>query len=171
MERGIDQGADPGWVTSCTAGVRARTKLPLIVKLTPNTSDIAALARAAADGGADAISAINTLVGMAINHYTFRPRLSNVTGGLSGPAIKPVALAAIYKIAQAVDLPVIGIGGIVSGIDAAEFLIAGASAVQVGTAIFRQPDAPVQVATELAEYLKSRGLKRAKDLIGCLELP
>lgn len=168
---GIDQGADSGWVANCTAKVRARTKLPLIVKLTPNTADIATLARAAADGGADAISAINTLVGMAINHNTFRPRLSNVTGGLSGPAIKPVALAAVYKIAQAVDLPVIGIGGITTGIDAAEFLIAGAAAVQVGTAIFRQPDAPVQVAAELADYLKSRGLKRATDLIGRLELP
>ncbi len=139
VERGVDNGSDPVWVGECTSAVRRATKLPFLVKLTPNTNDIAGLARAAAESGADGISAINTLVGMAIDHNTYRPRLSNITGGLSGPAIKPVALAAVFKIAQAVEIPVVGIGGITTGLDAAEFLIAGASAVQVGTAIFRQP--------------------------------
>lgn len=106
VARGIDQGSDPMWVGECTAKVRAATRIPLIVKLTPNTNDIASLARAAADHGADAISAINTLVGMAVNHNTFKPRLANVTGGLSGPAIKPVALAAVYKIARAVKIQI-----------------------------------------------------------------
>ncbi|MBI5867149.1 MAG: dihydroorotate dehydrogenase [candidate division Zixibacteria bacterium] len=166
VARGIDQGSDPMWVSQCVHDVRSATRLPLFVKITPNTNDIVSLARAAADNGADAISAINTLVGMAINHNTFKPRLSNITGGLSGPAIKPVALAAVYKIARAVKIPVIGIGGIMTGIDAAEFLIAGASAVQVGTALFRNPTAPIQIAAELAEYLRSKGLAHASDLVG-----
>ena len=171
VAKGIDHGADPKWVSRCVAAVRKSTPVPLIIKLTPNTSDIATLARASEEAGADAISAINTLVGMAIDRYTFRPRLSNVTGGLSGPAIKPVALACVHKIAQAVAIPVIGIGGIASGTDAAEFLVAGASAVQVGTAIFRQPDAAVQIAKELAAYLKEMKIRRVSELIGRLELP
>jgi dihydroorotate dehydrogenase (NAD+) catalytic subunit len=171
VERGIDNGTDSEWVTQCTRRVRSVTDLPVIVKLTPNTSDIASLAQAAAAGGADAISAINTLVGMAINYDTFRPRLSNVTGGLSGPAIKPVALACVFKIARAVSIPIVGIGGIASGTDAAEFLIAGASAVQVGTATFRHPDAPIRVADELAAYMRERGVRRVADLVARLELP
>ncbi|MEW5702260.1 MAG: dihydroorotate dehydrogenase [Candidatus Zixiibacteriota bacterium] len=170
VSRGIDNGADPGWVGECTAAVRAATTTPIIIKLTPNTHDIASLARAAADHGADAISAINTLVGMAVNHNTFKPRLANITGGLSGPAIKPVALAAVYKIKKAVDIPVIGIGGIMSGTDAAEFLIVGASAVQVGTANFRHPDATTRIADELGAYLQSKGMTRVTDLIGRLEV-
>jgi dihydroorotate dehydrogenase (NAD+) catalytic subunit len=166
VARGIDQGSDPVWVGDCVGAVRRSTRLPLIVKLTPNTNDIAMLARAAADSGADAISAINTLVGMAINHNTFKPRLSNITGGLSGPAIKPVALAAVFKIARAVKIPVVGIGGIMTGRDAAEFMIAGASAVQVGTALFRNPIAPIQIADELADYLRAKGIAKATDLIG-----
>ena len=170
VARGIDQGSDPVWVGNCVGAVRKSTRLPLIVKLTPNTNDIAALARASADFGADAISAINTLVGMAINHNTFKPRLSNVTGGLSGPAIKPVALAAVFKIARAVKIPVVGIGGIMTGRDAAEFMIAGASAVQVGTALFRNPTAPIQIADELADYLRSKGIAKATELIGTILL-
>ena len=166
VAKGIDQGSDPAWVQECVAGVRAATQLPLFVKITPNTSDIATLARSAESAGADAIAAINTLVGMAVNHWSFKPRLSNVTGGLSGPAIKPVALAAVYKIARAVTIPVIGIGGIASGLDAAEFLIVGASAVQVGTAIFRSPNAPVDIAAELADYLRTMTIDRASDLVG-----
>ncbi|HEX9750089.1 MAG TPA: dihydroorotate dehydrogenase [candidate division Zixibacteria bacterium] len=171
VEKGIDQGADPQWVGSCTAKVRAATERPMIVKLTPNTHDIDALARAAEDAGADAISAINTLVGMAVNHRTFGPRLANVTGGLSGPAVKPVALALVYKIARAVRIPVIGIGGIAAGTDAAEFLIIGASAVQVGTATFRQPDAAVTVADELSDYLQEKGMKSVGELIGRFDAP
>jgi dihydroorotate dehydrogenase (NAD+) catalytic subunit len=166
VARGIDQGSDPTWVGNCVGAVRDTTKLPLIVKLTPNTNNITVLALAATDHGADAISAINTLVGMAINHDTFKPRLSNVTGGLSGPAIKPVALAAVFKIARAVKIPVIGIGGIMTGLDAAEFMIAGASAVQVGTALFRNPAAPIQIAGELADYLRAKGIAKAGELVG-----
>jgi dihydroorotate dehydrogenase (NAD+) catalytic subunit len=171
VAKGIDHGSDPAWVAACTRKVRNVASRPIIVKLTPNTADIASLARAAVEGGADAISAVNTLVGLAINHNTFRPRLSNVTGGLSGPAIKPVALACVFKIARAVSVPVIGIGGIMSGTDAAEFLIAGASAVQVGTATFRRPDAAVRIAGELADYMRERGIRRVADLVGRLELP
>lgn len=168
VERGIDNGSDPAWVEDCVAQVRAATKTPLIVKVTPNTNDISALARAAEQAGADAISAINTLVGMSVNYNTFKPRLSNTTGGLSGPAVKPVALACVHKIVNAVNIPVIGIGGIASGTDAAEFLIVGARAVQVGTANFRMPDAPIRVAEELGQYLAGKGMTRAVDLIGRL---
>jgi dihydroorotate dehydrogenase (NAD+) catalytic subunit len=166
VERGIDNGSDPSWVETCVARVRAATKTPLVVKLTPNTNDIAALALAAERAGADAVSAINTLVGMAVNYNTFKPRLSNVTGGLSGPAVKPVALACVYKIAHAVKIPVVGIGGIACGTDAAEFLIVGARAVQVGTANFRFPDAPIRIADELRDYLASKSIAKAGDLIG-----
>ena len=168
VERGIDNGSDPAWVEECVAKVRKVTKTPLIIKVTPNTNDIAALAKAAERGGADAISAINTLVGMAVNYNSFKPRLSNVTGGLSGPAIKPVALACVHKIVKAVKLPVIGIGGISNGTDAAEFLIVGASAVQVGTANFKLPDAPLRVAAELSAYLVSKGMTSPSELIGRL---
>ncbi|GAB4324506.1 MAG: dihydroorotate dehydrogenase [Candidatus Zixiibacteriota bacterium] len=170
VERGIDQGSDPGWVGECVAGVRAVTKTPLVVKLTPNTNNIAALAVAAETAGADAISAINTLVGMAVHHWTLRPRLSNITGGLSGPAIKPVALAAVFKIARAVQIPVIGIGGIANGLDAAEFLIAGATAVQVGTAIFRSPNAPIDVAQELSDYLTQMKIASVSELVGRIQV-
>ncbi len=168
VERGIDNGSDPAWVEECVARVRKATSTPLIVKVTPNTNDIGTLAKAAERAGADAISAINTLVGMAVNYNTFKPRLSNTTGGLSGPAVKPVALACVHKIVQAVKIPVIGIGGIAAGTDAAEFLIVGASAVQVGTSNFKMPDAPLKVAEELATYLSSRGMKSPSELIGRL---
>jgi dihydroorotate dehydrogenase (NAD+) catalytic subunit len=168
VERGIDNGSDPAWVEECVAKVRASTKTPLIIKVTPNTNDIASLAKAAERAGADAISAINTLVGMAVNYNTFKPRLSNTTGGLSGPAVKPVALACVHKIVKAVKIPVIGIGGISSGTDAAEFLIVGAQCVQVGTANFKLPDAPLKVAQELSEYLASKRMTRVNELIGKL---
>lgn len=166
VERGIDNGSDASWVEECVAKVRKATKTPLIIKVTPNTNDIAALAKAAERGGADVISAINTLVGMAVNYNSFKPRLSNVTGGLSGPAVKPVALACVHRVVKAVKLPVIGIGGIASGTDAAEFLIVGASAVQVGTSNFKMPDAPLRVAAELSSYLASKGMSSPSELIG-----
>ncbi|MBD3298922.1 MAG: dihydroorotate dehydrogenase [candidate division Zixibacteria bacterium] len=169
VEKGIDQGSDPSWIGECVAGVRTVTKTPLVVKLTPNTNNIAALAVAAEQAGADAISAINTLVGMAVHHWKLSPRLSNVTGGLSGPAIKPVALAAVYKIVRAVEIPVIGIGGIANGLDAAEFLIVGASAVQVGTAIFRSPKAPIDIAQQLSDYLAQMEVESVSNLVGRLE--
>ena len=170
VERGVDQGSDPGWVGECTAATKAVAAVPVMVKLTPNTHDIAALARAAEHAGADAVSAINTLVGMSVDIYSFRPRLSNVTGGLSGPAIKPVALACVYKIARAVAIPVIGIGGISCGLDAVEFLLVGASAVQVGTEIFRNPDAPLRVAAEIRDYLAQRGMSSVGELVGALKV-
>lgn len=168
VERGIDNGSDPAWVGECVAKVRAATKTPLIIKVTPNTNDIVSLAKAAERAGADAISAINTLVGMSVNFNTFKPRLSNTTGGLSGPAIKPVALACVHKIVKAVKIPVIGIGGIATGTDAAEFLIVGARCVQVGTANFKLPDAPLKIAHELSDYLAAKGMARVTDLIGRL---
>jgi len=171
VKEGLDNGADARWVNRCVDGVRRATRLPLMAKLTPNTQNIAALARAAADGGADAISAINTLVGMAIDTATRHPRLSNITGGLSGPAIKPVALACVYKIAQTVDVPVVGIGGIQSGTDVVEFMLAGASAVQIGTATFREPTACVDIIKQLRDYLRESNMTRVTDLIGALELP
>jgi dihydroorotate dehydrogenase (NAD+) catalytic subunit len=170
VREGLNNGADPAWVRRCLAQVRRVTNLPLIAKLTPNTHDIAALARAAEAGGADAVSAINTLLGTAINIKTRRPRLSNVTGGLSGPAIKPVALACVLKIAQAVKIPVIGIGGISSGADAVEFLLAGASAVQIGTATFREPRACLQVIAGLRDYLREHKIAHVTELIGAVEL-
>lgn len=171
VKEGLDNGADPQWVNRCVADVKQVTQIPLMAKLTPNTQDIAALARAAAAGGADAISAINTLVGMAIDTTTRRPKLSNITGGLSGPAIKPVALACVYKIAQTVDIPVVGIGGIQSGADVVEFMLAGASAVQIGTATFRQPTACVDIIKQLRDYLRESKITRVTDIIGALELP
>ena len=171
VKEGLDNGANPDWVQRCVAEVRKATQRPLLAKLTPNTHDIAALAHAAAEGGADAVSAINTLVGMSIDSTTRRPRLSNITGGLSGPAIKPVALACVYKVARAVKIPVVGIGGIMTGTDVVEFLLAGATAVQVGTATFREPAACVQIVRELREYLRERRIAGVTELIGKLERP
>ncbi len=169
VKEGLDNGADPRWVHSCVAGVRQVTTTPLIAKVTPNTHDIAELAKAATDGGADAVSAINTLVGMAIDIKTHRPRLSNITGGLSGPAIKPVALACVHKISQAVAVPVIGIGGIMTGADAIEFFLAGATAVQVGTATFREPTACVDIVRQIKNHLKANNIPAVTKLIGAMK--
>jgi dihydroorotate dehydrogenase (NAD+) catalytic subunit len=148
----------------------AGSELPVIVKLSPNVTDIAQIAAAAETGGAHALSLVNTFVGMAINARTRRPRLSNISGGLSGPAIKPLALRAVYRCAQRVHIPLIGIGGIASGEDAAEFLLTGASAVQVGTANFVYPDAALRVLHELEEFLRAERIADVGALVGALQV-
>jgi dihydroorotate dehydrogenase (NAD+) catalytic subunit len=167
---GIAFGADPQAAHSVVAAVRQRTRLPLWVKLSPNVTDVTQIARAAADAGADALSLINTLTGLAIDVPTRRPVLANITGGLSGPAIKPVALRMVWQVARAVDLPIIGIGGIMNHTDALEFLIAGASAIQVGTANFVNPRTAVEIVDGLAGYCHENGLQRLRELTGTLDL-
>jgi dihydroorotate dehydrogenase (NAD+) catalytic subunit len=151
--------------------VRRAATRPVIVKLSPNVSRVEPFARAAEEAGADAISLVNTFVSLAIDIETRTPRLGAGFGGLSGPAIKPVALRMVYEAAQAVKIPVIGLGGIASGDDAAEFLIAGAHAVQVGTASFVDPRAPQRIAKELYRVLRRHGIKHANDLVATLRLP
>ncbi len=162
---GLDFGLDPAQAASCVARVRAATTLPLIVKLSPGAADIAEVARAVADAGADAVSAINTVVGMKVSLALRRPVLAGSgTGGLSGPAIKPVALAAVARVRAAVAIPVIGIGGIADAADALEFFVAGADAVQVGTQTFVEPDAALRVLDGCRAYAGEAGLARLTDL-------
>jgi dihydroorotate dehydrogenase (NAD+) catalytic subunit len=167
---GIFFSSDPALLSEVVGAVRVKSKRPLIVKLSPNVARIDVLARAAADAGTDAISLVNTFIGLAIDVRTRRPRLGAGFGGLSGPAIKPVALRMVYEAANAVKIPVIGLGGIASGIDAAEFLIAGASAVEVGTANFWDPGAPVRIANELDQFLKEEKIANVAALVGTLKL-
>jgi dihydroorotate dehydrogenase (NAD+) catalytic subunit len=159
---------DPAALGAIVRAVRPRVRLPLWVKLSPNVGDVTSVGLAAEAEGADALSAINTLRGMAIDASLRRPRLASVTGGLSGPAIKPVALAMVHALARAVRIPVVGLGGIRSGEDAAEFLIAGARAVQVGTASFYDPRAPERVGRELATWCRRHAVAAARELIGTL---
>jgi len=149
-----------------TAAVRAATSLPVMVKLTPNTGDIVGVAVAVAEAGADAISLINTLKGVAIDIAKRRPLLGNVSGGLSGPAIKPIALYMVYEVAGAVKVPVVGIGGIASASDALEFIMAGANAVQVGTANFTNPKAPLEVLEGIEAFMAKEGVKDISELVG-----
>ncbi|RKY74034.1 MAG: dihydroorotate dehydrogenase [Candidatus Latescibacterota bacterium] len=163
-------GSDPKTAAKVVAQVRKATSFPLVVKLTPNVTDIVSVARAVEDAGADALSLINTLVGMAIDVETKRPKLANGTGGLSGPAIKPVALAMVWKVAQAVNLPVVGIGGILSAEDALEFLIAGATAVQVGTGNFVDPRCMTNIIQGLEQYCQDKGIDKISEIVGTLEI-
>ena len=163
-------GSQPESVLEITKRVRECTQKPLIVKLTPNVSDIAAVAAAAEQGGADAVSLINTLLGMKIDIRTRRPVLANNTGGLSGPAIKPVAVRMVYQAAQAVSIPVIGLGGIMNGEDAVEFLLAGASAVQVGTANLVNPYACVEVIDGIKHYMKQNKIENINEMVGRVEM-
>ncbi len=167
---GIFFSSDPVLLGEVVGAVRAKTKRPLIVKLSPNVARIETMARAAADAGADAISLVNTFIALGIDARTRRPRLGAGFGGLSGPAIKPVALRMVYEASQAVKIPVIGLGGIAYGIDAAEFLIAGASAVEVGTANFWDPGAPVRIARELERFLEEEKIRCVTELVGTLKL-
>ena len=159
-------GANPKSAAEVTAAVKAATSLPVLVKLTPNTSDIAEIATAVAEAGADAISLINTLKGIAIDTARRRPLLGSTTGGLSGPAIKPAALYMVYEVAGAVDLPVIGCGGIATASDAIEFIMAGASAIQVGSASFTNPRAPLDVLEGIEQFMGKEGVEDITKLIG-----
>ncbi len=163
---GAEFGANPESAAKVTAAVKAATSRPILVKLTPNTSDITKIAMAVAEAGADAISLINTLRGMAIDIAKRRPLLGSITGGLSGPAIKPVALHMVYEVAGAVEVPVIGCGGITTASDAIEFIMAGASAIQVGTASFTNPRAPLDVLEGIEQFMKKEGIKDIAELIG-----
>lgn len=165
---GIAFGTDQNSATAVVKSVKANTSLPVIVKLSPNVTDIVSMAKAVEDAGADAISLINTLLGMAIDIQNWRPVLGNTVGGLSGPAIKPVALRMVWQVAQAVSVPVIGMGGISTADDAIEFFLAGASAVSIGTANFVNPRATVDVAEGLEEYLSARGLEHIGQIVGKL---
>jgi dihydroorotate dehydrogenase (NAD+) catalytic subunit len=152
---------DPALLSEVVTAARKAARRPLIVKLSPNVARI--------EAGADAISLVNTFVALAIDARTRKPRLGNGFGGLSGPAIKPIALRMVYEAAQAVKIPVIGLGGIATGVDAAEFLIAGASAVEVGTASFWDPQSPVRIAEELDAFLAKEGIARVQDLVGTID--
>lgn len=163
---GAEFGANPKSAAEVTAAVKTATSLPVLVKLTPNTSDIAEIAMAVAEAGADAISLINTLKGIVIDITRRRPLLGNITGGLSGPAIKPVALYMVYEVAGAVELPVIGCGGITTASDAIEFIMAGASAIQVGSASFANPRAPLDVLEGIEQFMEKEGVKNIAELIG-----
>jgi dihydroorotate dehydrogenase (NAD+) catalytic subunit len=166
---GVDFATDPKVTARVVSGVRAVCPLPIIAKLTPNVTDIVAIARAAAEAGADAVSLVNTFVGMAIDWRRRRPILGNITGGLSGPAIKPLALRMVWQVARAVPVPVIGIGGIASVDDVMEFLVAGASAIQLGTVNFYDPTASARIVNELTGALDQLGVKRLREVIGTLE--
>jgi dihydroorotate dehydrogenase (NAD+) catalytic subunit len=163
---GIEFGSSPQAAASVTAAVKANTSLPVIVKLSPNVTDITEIACAVVEAGADAVSLINTLKGMAIDVVSRRPVLGNACGGLSGPAIKPVALHMVYQVAGAVEVPVIGCGGIASAADALEFILAGASAVQVGTATFTNPRAPLDVLEGIEHFMEREGVHRLSEIIG-----
>ncbi len=167
---GIAFGSDPDTLEDLVRYLRERTQKPLIIKLSPNVTDIVDMARRAEGAGADALSVINTIRGMSVDPETRRPHLAMVIGGLSGPAIKPVALRMVWEVAAKVKIPVIGVGGILSGEDAIEFLIAGASAVQVGTAHFRNPAACIEVTEGIERYLERHGIRDVKELIGSIQL-
>jgi dihydroorotate dehydrogenase (NAD+) catalytic subunit len=167
---GMFFSSDPGLLAELVASVRAVARRPVIVKLSPNVSSIPAIAKAAEDAGAAALSLVNTFVALAVDAKARRPRIGAGFGGLSGPAIKPIALRMVYEVAQSVKIPVVGLGGIATGEDAAEFLIAGAQAVEVGTASFWNPRAPLEVAKQLAAFVQRENLSNVRDLVGTLRL-
>lgn len=166
---GIVFGTDPDAARQVVALVRKATTKPLIVKLSPNVTDIVSMAKACVDAGAEALSLINTLTGMAIDINSRRPVLANITGGLSGPAIKPVALRMVWQVAKAVKVPLIGIGGIMNATDALEFILAGATAVQVGTASFLTPGASQQIAQGMEQWLTENSIGSIRELVGSLK--
>ncbi|MCR5544247.1 MAG: dihydroorotate dehydrogenase [Eubacterium sp.] len=168
-EGGIAFGVDPTALNQITKEIKAKAKQPVIMKLSPNVTDITEMARAAVDGGADALSLINTITGMKIdiNRRTFA--VANKTGGLSGPAVKPVAVRMVYQVAKAVDVPIIGMGGIATGEDAIEFIMAGATAVSVGTANFNNPSATIQVVDGIRKFMEDNNINSLDEIRGCVE--
>jgi dihydroorotate dehydrogenase (NAD+) catalytic subunit len=167
---GIYFSSDPALLGEVVSAVKRVARRPLMVKLSPNVAAIEPLARAAEENGADALSLVNTFVALAIDAHTRRSRIGAGFGGLSGPAIKPIALRLVCQAARSVRIPVIGLGGIASGEDAAEFLIAGAQAVQVGTATFWDPQSPARIARELGEFLEREGIGNVKEIVGTLQM-
>ncbi|WP_334299650.1 dihydroorotate dehydrogenase [Defluviitalea raffinosedens] len=167
-EGGVAFGTDPHMAREVTKEVKRHSKHPVIVKLSPNVTDITEIAKAAIEGGADGLSLINTLLGMAIDIHKRKPILANVVGGFSGPAIKPVALRMVYQAAKAVSVPIIGMGGISTGEDAIEFILAGATAIAVGTANFRNPKATMDVLDGIKEYMISNGIKSLNEIRGVI---
>jgi dihydroorotate dehydrogenase (NAD+) catalytic subunit len=168
---GVDFGVDPQMTAAVVREVREVTQLPIIAKLTPNVTSIVPIAQAAADAGADAVTLVNTFQGMAIDWRRRRPILGNVVGGLSGPAIKPLVLRLVWQVAQAVNVPIIGVGGIGSIDDVMEFLVAGATAVQIGTANFYNPTLAGRLVDELNELLTREGCQSVKSVVGSLKIP
>ena len=169
-EGGMVFGQSPQLTEHLTRRLRDRAKRPIIVKLSPNVTDIVELARAAEDGGAAALSVANTFLAMAIDPETFKPRIHTVTAGLSGPAIRPITLRMVYQCARAVQIPIIGLGGIAGGEDAVEYFLAGATAVQVGTANFYDPRAPLTVLEGLEKFMRKKKLSSMRDLVGAIKL-
>jgi dihydroorotate dehydrogenase (NAD+) catalytic subunit len=167
---GMHFGVDPEMTYQVVRAVKDATDRPVIAKLSPNVTDIVQIAKRAVDAGADMISLINTLWAFAIDIHTARPHLGNVTGGLSGPAIKPVALRMVWQVAQKIPVPIIGMGGIASVEDVVEFLMAGATAVQIGTANFYEPGITIRLIRELAEFCETRGLDSVRSLIGAVKM-
>lgn len=167
---GLAFGVVPETAAEVVDAVRKKTSKPLMVKLSPNVTDITQIARAVEGAGADSLSLVNTITGMSIDIETRRSRLANITGGLSGPAIKPVALRMVWQVAQSVKIPVIGVGGIVCAKDALEFLIAGAAAIQVGTANFVNPHATIDIIEGIEEFLIKKKISSIRDIIGTLEI-
>lgn len=163
---GVEFGTNPKSAAEVTAAVKSATSLPILVKLTPNTDDITKMAMAVAEAGADAVTVINTLRGIAIDIAQRKPFLGNIVGGLSGPAIKPVALYMVYQVAGAVDVPVVGCGGITTASDAIEFIMAGASAVQVGTANLTSPRSALDVLEGIEQFMAKEGIKSLSELVG-----
>ena len=170
IEGGIAFGSEPNSAHRCILAVKENTAYPIIAKLSPNVREIEEIAIAVEEAGADAVSLINTLVGMAIDLDTKKPRLANITGGLSGPAIKPVALAMVWKTAQAVKIPIIGIGGIMNSTDALEFILAGASMIQIGTGNFVDPDCSIKIVEGLKRYCQQNKIKKISNLVGKLQI-
>jgi dihydroorotate dehydrogenase (NAD+) catalytic subunit len=168
-EGGMAFGADPAMAGRLVEKVRQATRLPLITKLTPNVTSIAAVAKAVEAAGTDIVSCINTVSALAVDAFSRRPKLANLVGGLSGPAIKPIALRCVYETVQSVRCPVIGIGGIASAVDAMEFLLVGARAIQVGTANFVRPTATMEIIEGMERVLRFLGLSRIEDYIGTLD--